>query len=878
LDNLPKIPFYEKIIEPTYIDTFRKDNDRSVFLPVKLKLDLDNDSRLKYASKRDRLPRIYPELERYNKFVHIGQRKLFLSEIQHLSAKLATKDESAIVVYAGSAPTNKAWMEHLMFPNVKFLLVDPNMFNIYIQTYRDSHYLHAADSDIVYYGNSRTNYNPDYGAQKCSIKYFDGEKEYVIDDKYKDNSPADNKIDTGDERFIKHFFTSQNCIHINEKYFSNDTAKFVHKLFAERHKYPKFAGCKTIFWCDIRTNDGEDDSPGDFDILWNSAMMYNWCKIMEPDFAMLKFRTPYLNGEPIHFDRQQEDFDLAAKFGNNIEEIIKKTNNFSYFRGEIYHQAWHGRISTETRLWIDGKDIRENNLIVYDTVKYEETLFYFNCIRRTSMIHDNKSANTGIHFDHCADCALESHIWQQYKRLDANINIQFWINWLCEITTRILGRAGHGYLFPPSDKKREAYSEFLALIGGKDNIHGKTPYYAELIDTPFRAELAKIDTPRTVHPPKLEINIQEDKKLPINIKNIFSNIENANTLKLVKELEKNRQKNFTRRSALANLWHLTENLKKNQPAIVIYFGSGLGSTINILHHLFPKVRILYINIYSVYISMEKYGEFHYSKYLDKKFHITYLSLNNQTYNPNMAKIVNNEYGVKFYDGNTELRLENKYKYLESQPVTSQNIDKYYDYIYTSQNRIFILEQVLNDDFMEAMIKLKDQMSNYAEFKNDGKLLFWVDSIYFQHDAGRASGNLTYDNYINSYAKMYIWLRQLQPDYAMKLFRITDPVQTIKDDTIYKPNFDKAAELGNDILTANNNGTLRFFAGSLKISSCMLYTSDYTMLYITKDDIINNNLVDYVSKDYVGCIAYHTVIQRFSMLSKNAYANPNRSIS
>lgn len=135
LADLPKLPFYEKIIDPTYLEIYRRDNNKDIVLPPKIKLDMENDPRLKYTPKKNRLPRIYPELDAYDRFVHIGQRKLFLSEIQHLSAKLKYKDEVAIVVYAGSAASNKGWMEHLMFPNVKFLFVDPNMFKIYISTY-----------------------------------------------------------------------------------------------------------------------------------------------------------------------------------------------------------------------------------------------------------------------------------------------------------------------------------------------------------------------------------------------------------------------------------------------------------------------------------------------------------------------------------------------------------------------------------------------------------------------------------------------------------------------------------------------------------------------------------------------------------------------
>lgn len=239
-------------------------------------------------------------------------------------------------------------------------------------------------------------------------------------------------------------------IYICEKYFTNETAKFCKKLFEARKNYPKFAGCKTLFWSDIRTDSNpEGDNPGDLDIVWNSAMMYNWLRLSEPDFAMLKFRTPYLNPNTIiNFDKYRQDFDLCAQLGNPMENEIKKTGNFKFLKGEIYHQAWHGRISTETRLWINGDDIKNNVIKVYDVKKYEETLFYYNSIRRTSMLHENPLADVNLRFDHCGDCALEAHIWLQYKKLDPDFDINYWFVWLNDITRRDLGRCGHGFLFP----------------------------------------------------------------------------------------------------------------------------------------------------------------------------------------------------------------------------------------------------------------------------------------------------------------------------------------------------------------------------------------------------------------------------------------------
>jgi hypothetical protein len=880
LSDLPKIPFYEKIIEPTYMDIFKRDNNKDIILPTKLTLNLDEDPRLKYASKKDRLPRIYPELENYNKFIHIGQRKLFLSEIQHLSAKLKSKDEVAIVVYSGSAPTNKQIVECKMFPNVKFLLVDPNMYNIYYTTYRDSHYLHAEDEEnmVIYYGNSRTNFNPSYGIgeKECKIKYFDGENEIIVPEKYSQAAPVDNKIDEVDERYIKHFFESNYNIYINEKYYTNNTSRFVNKLFKQRQNYPKYKDCKTFYWSDIRTDSGgeRDDYPDDLDILWNTAMMYNWVKIAEPDYAMLKFRTPYLNGESINFDRYRADFDMCAQLGNDIEKIVKTTKNFSFFKGEIYHQAWHGRISTETRLWIDGEDIRNNNVIIYDSIKYEETLFYYNCIRRTSMIHENKYSNIAIKFDHCADCSLESHIWQSYKNLDDNLNVWFWVNWLCEITTRPLSRAGHGYLFPIKDEKRETYQRFLEFIGGKEKIQG---YYLKFVDEPYREEFIKMDTPRIIHPPKLEFDLDNDPKSDAQVRKIYDNIVDIDTFKYCKAMDSNRWMHFHRRSILAEIWHLTEILdSKDEAAIVVYIGSAKGYCLEILHILFPNVRFLFIDTYTHYISIGEFQNFHYSNYMSKLNYITHLALNQDNYNNFYETNLGKNYGIKLFNGKQEKLVNNKYEYLDTLRLSSENIHNYYDYIYMSPNRFFIIEQLFTDDLALAMSMLKNKSHNYNEFGKKSKFFFWTDCVNFQQFTTRSLQNAFYVNYLRGFASLYIWMKTMIPDYSMLMFRPTPFMEIVKPEDQHLDTFTKAKELGFDIVQSNNNNKLLlFFKGVIKSSPCMTYFQDYSHLWVTADDIINNNIIEYDPFKYSKTINYHNIMQRFTLLSNNPC--PNKTI-
>lgn len=431
--------FVEAENKQTYKDIYSRTKE---LLPPRLTITLDDDRRLPYKYfKMTNEDRFYQE---YAKFVHIGQRKLAMCEIQHLTECLDNKDEYAIVIYAGSAPTNKCWMEHLMFPNVKFMLVDPNMYNIYISTYRDSHYYHP-DIGITYFGNSKTNYNASYEVTSFGIRYFDGDKLTHIDDKYADSAPETDVVDVPDKwnKYVDYFYTGPEHIYINENYFGNGTAEFCKKLIDGRQG--RYKDCKVIFWCDLRTNETTTSAPSDLDILWNHAMMYNWIKVMIPDYCMLKFRCPFVMKDPstLNYSSHQEDFDIATRNGNDFVSHYLKTGNMRYYAGKIYLQCWEDRDSAETRLWLTKDDYE--SLVEYDRVAFEEIIYYYNHFERIGLKHINPHVYPEIGSDRCGDCAIEGHIWSRYQeKMDTSFDVKWWMNWLCEITTRSLTRGGHG--------------------------------------------------------------------------------------------------------------------------------------------------------------------------------------------------------------------------------------------------------------------------------------------------------------------------------------------------------------------------------------------------------------------------------------------------
>jgi hypothetical protein len=293
---------------------------------------------------------------------HIGQRKLFLSELQFL-----THNKAKYCVYAGSAPGNKTHYLSTLFPNIKFILVDPNKFDL-----RFTH-----KGKIVSHRN---------------VKHKD-----IVH--IKSGYPLTcNTVSLKQNEYSKHIKNAKRRIFIIEDYMSIPLSEELKKLG------------DTIFISDIRTRHPDQKFPIDFDIYWNNSMMLNWMSIMKPNMSMIKYRQPYLNDKTM-FDFAKADFAYSKKLGIDFLDDFKK-GIVRLPKSTIYLQAWAGQSSTEVRLWIAKKDL--NNIVEYDSIDMEEKINYFNVITRMWSLHHNPNASRKIGFCNCNDCALENKIWTDY--------------------------------------------------------------------------------------------------------------------------------------------------------------------------------------------------------------------------------------------------------------------------------------------------------------------------------------------------------------------------------------------------------------------------------------------------------------------------------
>lgn len=380
--------FYENIIQPRYRKIYNSENDD--IKPPHIEINPIKDPKLDYKPDNDFNGQDFIE---YNKWLHKGQRKLFLSEIQHLTQVLDSHLDYAIVVYAGSAPCIKAWIIHEMFPNVKFLLIDPRSFSIKVT--RQQNHIADPSHGIVYLSSS----------DKIKAKYYNGTKDVI--DKFPTGFKEDNL-----EKYIDYIYTSDNSIFINQQYLDEHSGHAIKKLFESKINYDNFKNAKTIFWSDLRSG-GFVTNPKDENVVLDYILNFIVINDTIPDYSMVKFKSMYDNVETVDYARDLIKI-LQEKSGIDVTQYVEQ-NTLLFYRGELYNQAWRGRHSAETRLHIKKEDIVDRNFTVYEVKNYESANYYYNCIERTSMLHVNPLAGY-FGMDNCGDCAIEGDIWHKYMK------------------------------------------------------------------------------------------------------------------------------------------------------------------------------------------------------------------------------------------------------------------------------------------------------------------------------------------------------------------------------------------------------------------------------------------------------------------------------
>jgi hypothetical protein len=332
--------------------------------------------------------------------MHNGQIKLLITEIEFLTAQLAHHTDRATVVYAGSAPSHKIPFLMAMFPNVQFILVDPNE---HFFMNEPLHQYSPGEVDKYLYLAASTGSGPGH---KKRMEYMRRQRFSPIINTIEGPRPRTECPPMPTDLAATISAAAQKCIVI-ESLMTDDLAR-------------QLAPLMPYFISDIRTNTsgGDDGSPTDLDILWNSAMMYNWIAIMKPPQYMIKFRCPY-PPQDAAIDAARKDYkrsphmhaalrncpiDLLGNFG------LKK---FIFLKGAIWLQAFAGENSSESRLVGSGRDLTTTE---YDIDDYDNRFCYYNRIVRSYGYHKVSHPDIAAGIDHCGDCALMCHVFDSYNK------------------------------------------------------------------------------------------------------------------------------------------------------------------------------------------------------------------------------------------------------------------------------------------------------------------------------------------------------------------------------------------------------------------------------------------------------------------------------
>lgn len=334
--------------------------------------------------------------------VHNGQLKLALSEIQFLTQALKYYLDACYVVYAGSAPSHKLGMLSSLFPNVKFVLIDPA-----------EHYIMFDDCE----GQARpTQYSPDRVDSLLYFKAAAGNRFHLPQRAV--NLYGQGVVPRSGQGLAAEMVglaeairNAPQKIFIIEDFMSEDLARALAPL---GEKSPLF------FVSDIRTQDAATMAPpSNIDILWNSAQHLNWLKLLAPRRYMLKFHPPYPEDAAgrkkglAEYRRRRETHGDIQRCADTVDFIKDyEEGRFVYLAGDhIFIQAYAPVNSTEVRLVGAAYD-----LAPYDMVEFEERMRFYNVYHRPLGNHLGAAAyeDYRLGLDRCGDCAVATAILSRY--------------------------------------------------------------------------------------------------------------------------------------------------------------------------------------------------------------------------------------------------------------------------------------------------------------------------------------------------------------------------------------------------------------------------------------------------------------------------------
>ena len=425
------------------------------FKKINKKLLNDNTLLYNYNELPNIINYISSDKTYINNNCHLGQRKLLLTEIEFYS-KFVDRKKNNIILYAGSAACEHLTIILRLFPNLKFILIDPNYHLIndydFKYIYQNVEVIERINTrDFKNMLNKKTHFR-DIHLNKIAVnlkttsflnlnKTFD-----VINNVYYENKNYIKEMNK-----IKKAFYTKNYKNLLSQIKKSKTRVFIIQdyLTIKLTKLLKEVIDEVYFLTDIRTAFFMKKTH-DLDILWNSALQIIFLKILKPVYSMLKFRPVYFvdrndkfhkgynlltnnKNSEINFLTKQEiqllkfikiDLDYVKK-NYNIDLIENYNNNKYYYldNNHIFLQPWAPKASGEVRLFVDQKTI-DNKYILYDNIEWENKFYYFKFYRQHAYhsLFYNIIKKYNIDYDGSYDCSRELMILCNYFTYNNNVN------------------------------------------------------------------------------------------------------------------------------------------------------------------------------------------------------------------------------------------------------------------------------------------------------------------------------------------------------------------------------------------------------------------------------------------------------------------------
>jgi hypothetical protein len=314
---------------------------------------------------------------------HFGQRKLLLTEIEYYN--MLNHDKQYLVIYPGSASCEHLPVILQLFPNLKFLLIDPNYHSI------DNRYQFKyiyQNIDVISKSNVehfKSQLNPKFKKNNffkkrdehlqrnarllLKVNFLYDTNQYNVYDvldlesNREDMKKLKEEYTKDSDDLITKIFADSNRVFIIQDYMSIDLSlkiKRAYDKFIESRKpiedqeTVKVKKINMCFLSDIRTSLFRAGSPTDLDIMWNYALQIIFIKILQPKYTMTKFRPPWYSEEDIVGQHITKLFKLyvdgadSKKIHQEIDKIKESDNNSESNSSIVEYQINHSsrKIST----------------------------------------------------------------------------------------------------------------------------------------------------------------------------------------------------------------------------------------------------------------------------------------------------------------------------------------------------------------------------------------------------------------------------------------------------------------------------------------------------------------------------------------------------